>query len=111
MVIRRVTSNSPCLRVERTSFQAGFPPQFQHLFSSAPPSSASHLKDFMNQADGLGFAKFVTACLKCCAPFLLQLSCPRRQGEVPNDQLDCSTLATQQTLTATGWHSPMVVHT
>eukprot|EP00983_Pelagomonas_calceolata_P080729 1155278-Pelagomonas_calceolata.AAC.3 len=30
--------------------------QFQHLFSSAPPSSASRLKDFMNQDDVLGLA-------------------------------------------------------
>eukprot|EP00983_Pelagomonas_calceolata_P059993 1146173-Pelagomonas_calceolata.AAC.1 len=31
--------------------------QFQHLFSSAPPSSASRLRDFMNQDDVLGLAK------------------------------------------------------
>eukprot|EP00983_Pelagomonas_calceolata_P052497 1142864-Pelagomonas_calceolata.AAC.2 len=43
--------------------------QFQHLFSSAPPTSASRPRDFMNQADVLGLAKHV----------LLQLSCPRRQ--------------------------------
>eukprot|EP00983_Pelagomonas_calceolata_P033454 1047754-Pelagomonas_calceolata.AAC.1 len=33
------------------------PTQSQHLLSSAPPSSASHLEDFMNQADVL--AKFL----------------------------------------------------
>eukprot|EP00983_Pelagomonas_calceolata_P050691 1142087-Pelagomonas_calceolata.AAC.11 len=43
--------------------------QFQHLFSSAIPSSASRLRDFMNQAGVLELAKHV----------LLQLSCPRRQ--------------------------------
>eukprot|EP00983_Pelagomonas_calceolata_P019021 598197-Pelagomonas_calceolata.AAC.1 len=42
---------------------------FQHLFSSAPPSRASRLRDFMNQDDVLGIAKHVS----------LQLSCPRRQ--------------------------------
>eukprot|EP00983_Pelagomonas_calceolata_P124266 1161088-Pelagomonas_calceolata.AAC.1 len=40
--------------------------QFQHLFSSAPPSSASRLRDFMNQAYVLGLAKSVSACLECC---------------------------------------------
>eukprot|EP00983_Pelagomonas_calceolata_P003554 115914-Pelagomonas_calceolata.AAC.1 len=39
--------------------------QFQQLFSSAPPSSASRLRDFVNQADVLELAKFVSACLKC----------------------------------------------
>eukprot|EP00983_Pelagomonas_calceolata_P085557 1156584-Pelagomonas_calceolata.AAC.9 len=29
----------------------GLRTQFQHLFSSAPPSSASRHRDFMNQAD------------------------------------------------------------
>eukprot|EP00983_Pelagomonas_calceolata_P047493 1140675-Pelagomonas_calceolata.AAC.1 len=45
--------------------------QFQLLFSSVPPSSASRLKNFMNQADVLGLAKFAHA--------LLQLNCSRRQ--------------------------------
>eukprot|EP00983_Pelagomonas_calceolata_P065573 1148646-Pelagomonas_calceolata.AAC.1 len=36
---------------------------------TAPPSSASRLRDFMNQADVLGLVKHV----------LFQLSCPRRQ--------------------------------
>eukprot|EP00983_Pelagomonas_calceolata_P092508 1157674-Pelagomonas_calceolata.AAC.4 len=40
--------------------------QFQHLLSSAPPSSASRLRDFTNQDDVLGLAKFVSARLKCC---------------------------------------------
>eukprot|EP00983_Pelagomonas_calceolata_P074240 1152467-Pelagomonas_calceolata.AAC.6 len=40
--------------------------QFQHLFSSALPSSASRLRDSMNQDDVLGLTKFVSACLKCC---------------------------------------------
>eukprot|EP00983_Pelagomonas_calceolata_P050602 1142050-Pelagomonas_calceolata.AAC.8 len=31
--------------------------QFQHLFSSATPSSASRLRDLMDQADALGLAK------------------------------------------------------
>eukprot|EP00983_Pelagomonas_calceolata_P074132 1152427-Pelagomonas_calceolata.AAC.1 len=43
--------------------------QFQRLFSSAPPGIAPRLRDFMNKADVLGFAKHV----------LLQLSCPRRE--------------------------------
>eukprot|EP00983_Pelagomonas_calceolata_P101671 1158722-Pelagomonas_calceolata.AAC.5 len=45
---------------------------FQHLpvFSSVPPSSASRLRGFMNQADVLGLAKHIW----------LQLSCPRRQA-------------------------------
>eukprot|EP00983_Pelagomonas_calceolata_P094046 1157842-Pelagomonas_calceolata.AAC.11 len=53
--------------------------QFQLLFSPATPSSASRVRDFMNQVDVLGITKLVTAC--CCdwAPFLLQLSCPHRQ--------------------------------
>eukprot|EP00983_Pelagomonas_calceolata_P066805 1149221-Pelagomonas_calceolata.AAC.1 len=38
--------------------------QFQHLFSSAPPSSAARHRDFTNQAGVLGLAKFVSACLK-----------------------------------------------
>eukprot|EP00983_Pelagomonas_calceolata_P028620 895987-Pelagomonas_calceolata.AAC.1 len=45
--------------------------QLQHLFSSAPPSSASRLRDVMNKDDVLGFAKHVS----------LQLSCPRRQPQ------------------------------
>eukprot|EP00983_Pelagomonas_calceolata_P115540 1160211-Pelagomonas_calceolata.AAC.1 len=40
--------------------------QFQHLFNSAPPSSASRLREFGNQANILGIAKSVSACLKCC---------------------------------------------
>eukprot|EP00983_Pelagomonas_calceolata_P030410 954635-Pelagomonas_calceolata.AAC.1 len=43
--------------------------QFQHhddLFSFVPSSSATRLRDFMNQADVLGLAKLVSACLKCC---------------------------------------------
>eukprot|EP00983_Pelagomonas_calceolata_P041865 1138237-Pelagomonas_calceolata.AAC.8 len=38
--------------------------QFQHLFSSAPPSSATRLRDFMNQADVLGLAKHISASAK-----------------------------------------------
>eukprot|EP00983_Pelagomonas_calceolata_P072609 1151794-Pelagomonas_calceolata.AAC.1 len=52
--------------------------QFQLLFNSAPLSSASRLRDFMNQADVLGLAKsdwFGSRHL-----FLLQLSCPCRRG-------------------------------
>eukprot|EP00983_Pelagomonas_calceolata_P072357 1151680-Pelagomonas_calceolata.AAC.4 len=45
--------------------------QFQHLFNSATPSSATHLRDFMDQADVLGLANLCTS--------LLQLSCPCRQ--------------------------------
>eukprot|EP00983_Pelagomonas_calceolata_P002558 85945-Pelagomonas_calceolata.AAC.1 len=33
--------------------------QFQHLFSSAPPSSATRHRDCMSQADTLGLAKSV----------------------------------------------------
>eukprot|EP00983_Pelagomonas_calceolata_P069292 1150314-Pelagomonas_calceolata.AAC.8 len=36
--------------------------QFQHLFSSAPPSSASRLRDFMDQADVLGLANLLAYC-------------------------------------------------
>eukprot|EP00983_Pelagomonas_calceolata_P003608 117573-Pelagomonas_calceolata.AAC.1 len=32
--------------------------QFQHLFSPAPPSSATRLRDFMDQADVIGLANF-----------------------------------------------------
>eukprot|EP00983_Pelagomonas_calceolata_P005742 188927-Pelagomonas_calceolata.AAC.1 len=31
-----------------------------------PFTIGSHLRDIMNQADVLGLAKFVSACLKCC---------------------------------------------
>eukprot|EP00983_Pelagomonas_calceolata_P023954 754136-Pelagomonas_calceolata.AAC.1 len=51
-----------CGAVEQPDYLA----QFQHLFNSANPSSASRLRDFMNQADVLGHV-------------LLQLSCSRRQ--------------------------------
>eukprot|EP00983_Pelagomonas_calceolata_P006106 203269-Pelagomonas_calceolata.AAC.3 len=33
----------------------------------------------MNQADALGIAKFVSACLKCCT-VTLQLGCPSQAG-------------------------------
>eukprot|EP00983_Pelagomonas_calceolata_P020037 632529-Pelagomonas_calceolata.AAC.1 len=33
--------------------------------SSAPPRSASRLRDLMDQADVLGLAKFVSECLGC----------------------------------------------
>eukprot|EP00983_Pelagomonas_calceolata_P003988 129712-Pelagomonas_calceolata.AAC.1 len=49
--------------------------QFQHLFSSAPPSSASRFRDFMNQDDVLGLAKGWCGCRHVS----LELSCPRRQ--------------------------------
>eukprot|EP00983_Pelagomonas_calceolata_P077764 1154011-Pelagomonas_calceolata.AAC.3 len=52
--------------------------QLQHLFtkasSSAPPSSVTRLRGFMNQADVLGLANLVTG------TFLLQLSCPLQAG-------------------------------
>eukprot|EP00983_Pelagomonas_calceolata_P001374 46791-Pelagomonas_calceolata.AAC.3 len=35
--------------------------QFQHLFSSAPPSRATCLREFMNQANVLGLAKHISA--------------------------------------------------
>eukprot|EP00983_Pelagomonas_calceolata_P105861 1159175-Pelagomonas_calceolata.AAC.23 len=54
--------------------------QFQHLFSSAPPSSASCFRDLMNQPDALGLAKNI----------LLQLSCPCRQVQLYNPSLPCS---------------------
>ena len=41
--------------------------QFQHLFSSVSQNGAKCLRDLMNQADVLELAKFVSACLKCCA--------------------------------------------
>eukprot|EP00967_Tisochrysis_lutea_P027397 scaffold31759_cov18-Tisochrysis_lutea.AAC.2 len=52
------------------------------------PSSAIRLKDFMNRADALGIANFVSATSNAVtpkqtlyqhAPVLLQLSCPHRQ--------------------------------
>eukprot|EP00983_Pelagomonas_calceolata_P081768 1155687-Pelagomonas_calceolata.AAC.6 len=52
-----------------------------HLFSSAHPSSAPRLRDFVSQADVLRLDKHV----------LLQLSCPCRQrkGQLPlPEQLD-----------------------
>eukprot|EP00983_Pelagomonas_calceolata_P081339 1155536-Pelagomonas_calceolata.AAC.3 len=39
----------------------------QHPFSPAPPSSATCPRDFTNQADVPGLAKFVTASLRCRA--------------------------------------------
>eukprot|EP00983_Pelagomonas_calceolata_P120802 1160739-Pelagomonas_calceolata.AAC.16 len=50
-----------------TFVQAGHPDlanlrtQFQYPFISAPPRSASSLRHFMNQADALGLAPFVSA--------------------------------------------------
>ena len=46
---------------------AGLRTQFQHLFSALPEDGAARLRDFMNQTDVLELAKFVSACLKCCA--------------------------------------------
>eukprot|EP00983_Pelagomonas_calceolata_P056789 1144763-Pelagomonas_calceolata.AAC.4 len=43
--------------------------RFQRLCSSAPQSSASGLRDYLNQAGVLGLAKPVSACLKCCTSF------------------------------------------
>jgi len=45
----------------------GLRTQFQHLFSALPEDGAARLRDFMNQTDVLELAKFVSACLKCCA--------------------------------------------
>ena len=45
----------------------GLRTQFQHLFSALPEDGATRLRDFMNQTDVLELAKFVSACLKCCA--------------------------------------------
>eukprot|EP00983_Pelagomonas_calceolata_P000719 26100-Pelagomonas_calceolata.AAC.1 len=59
-----------CLSQDLTDLRT----QSQHLFSSAPLSSASRLRNFMNQADVLGLAMLVFACT-----FVLQLSCPCRQ--------------------------------
>jgi hypothetical protein len=46
---------------------AGLRTQFQHLFSALPENGATRLRDLMNQPDVLELAKFVSACLKCCA--------------------------------------------
>jgi exonuclease III len=45
----------------------GLRTQFQHLFSALPEDGATRLRHFMNQTDVLELAKFVSACLKCCA--------------------------------------------
>ena len=41
--------------------------QFHHLFSCTPPRRPIRLRDFIDQADVLALAKFISACLTCCA--------------------------------------------
>eukprot|EP00983_Pelagomonas_calceolata_P038100 1136674-Pelagomonas_calceolata.AAC.5 len=83
-----------CVNLDRPSQDlTNLRAQFQHLCSSAPSSSATRLRDFMNQADVLGLAKepFLNArgllagagfsfLFFSQAPFALHLSCPRRRA-------------------------------
>eukprot|EP00983_Pelagomonas_calceolata_P048941 1141281-Pelagomonas_calceolata.AAC.2 len=54
-----------------TNDMKNFQARFQHPFSSAPPSRATCLRHFMNQADVLGLAKHISALAKlppACRP-------------------------------------------